>query len=170
MSQPLVPRIVVYFSLSVLLALGACQGDHPTPALAESAQQALSVASAAALTNPQQPETASPAGSKANPGLSVSDLVQPSKVAVYPPQNTPLIRYQSPFETGRYNVTKQKGSKAFVASPPPAAAAQLDGSEQRRRIDQYLAQWEQQKGQVSSLSAEAQEVARGQLKRRVLGE
>ena len=170
MSQSAISRMSVYASLSVALALGACQEDQPASAPAESSQQALVAAPDSASANSQQAEATSPNGSKANPGLSVSDLAQPSKVASYPPQNTPLIRYQSPFETGKYNVTKQKGGKAFVASPPPATAAQLDGTEQRHRVDQYLAQWEQQKGQVSSLSAEAQEVARGQLKRRVLGE
>jgi hypothetical protein len=170
MSQSEVVRTIVCSSLGILLLSSACQGDRPMPPPTESTPQPKVAAESSTRVTPPQSETTSPSGNKYTPTPRYVDLAPPLKTVSYPGQNAPLIRYQSPFETGRHNITKQKGEKAFVASPPPAVATHVDGGEHRRRVGLYLTQWEQQKSQYGSLSAEEQEVAKGQLKRRVLGD
>jgi len=153
----LIPRTIICASLIIGMLSSACEGDHEP---STSTELLPTETVAAAVSNP----------AKSDSMRQTVALARPSAVGANTSPSAPLIRYQSPLETGRHNVTKEKADKAFVASPPAPIAAKLDGAEQRRRTSQYLAQWEQQKGHYNSLSEDEKEAIKGQLKRQMLGE
>jgi hypothetical protein len=161
-----ISNTLVCVSVSVLLLTNACQSD-PELGPSESTGQALTAASTSAAENRQNPDVDSSDKVDLKHAHRMAALAAPDKQRVA--QNGHLIRYQSPLETGRTNATKEKAGKSFTPPPPPPVVAPVSGAEHRRRVNQYLAQWDQQKSSLSSRTEAEQEAARAQLKHRVLG-